>query len=505
MTSTFYLVNFGKNSRVTESQSLTNINIMMKKLLLLSILIVTFNSQSQKNNKISKDKLAMAEVWLEAMTAYDQLPGLTVSVVDDQEIVWSNSFGMANPDEGLEAETSTIFSICSISKLFTAVSIMKLYDEGKLRLDDEVADLLPWFDLKQAYPGSGPVTVENLLTHSSGLPREANFAYWTGPDFPFPEQENIREELKNQETLYPSSTYFQYSNLGLTLLGEIVEEVSGVPFEQYVSDHILKPLRLENTRPELPEELYGKQLAVGYGSEMRDGKREKLKFFQANGIAPAAGFSSTVMDLASFASWQFRLLESDAEEIIKPSTLKNMHNVHWMDPDFDTSWGLGFAVYKGSDGNKWVSHGGSCPGYRSVLQLNPTEKRAYVVMINANGTNPGKYSSALDKILGMSPKKAKFDTEELEKPESDFTGVFNQQPWWSESYGGFIDGTLFVLPLPSEDPSKAISFYAYTGDVTFTRIRDNGEPAEKLIFERNDKGEVYRLKSHNNYSEKMKN
>ena len=66
---------------------------------------------------------------------------------------------------------------------------MKLYDEGKLRLDDRIDDLLPWYDLEQKFTASGPITVRSLLTHSSGLPREANFPYWTGPDFPFPTQQ----------------------------------------------------------------------------------------------------------------------------------------------------------------------------------------------------------------------------------------------------------------------------------------------------------------------------
>ncbi len=93
---------------------------------------------------------------------------------------------MAGIENEVKAEPSTLFSICSISKLFTSVAIMKLYDEGKLRLDDSASDLLPWYNLEQKYPDSGPITVRSLLTHSSGLPREAAYPYWTGPDFPFP-------------------------------------------------------------------------------------------------------------------------------------------------------------------------------------------------------------------------------------------------------------------------------------------------------------------------------
>ncbi|WP_297694060.1 serine hydrolase [uncultured Eudoraea sp.] len=361
-----------------------------KLFLLIATICLQINAQEQK--KDFSEAFKIIEVWLDAQKDYEKLPGISAAIIKDQEIIWSGAYGKANVEADVDTEVNTICSICSISKLFTATAIMKLYDEGKLRLDDKVSDLLPWYNLDQKYAESGPITVRSLLTHSSGLPREANFPYWTGPDFPFPSQEEIKNELGNQETLYPASTYFQYSNLGLTLLGEIVEQVSGISFNTYVEENILKPLQLNETRTKLPESLYGSQLAIGYSSLDRTGQRKKVKLFQANGIMAAAGFSSNVLDLGKFASWQFRLMDSTITEIIKPSTLKYMQQVHWTDPDWKTTWGLGFAVSKGSDGTKWVSHGGSCPGYRSGIQLNPKSKMAYTVMINANGTNPHKYA-----------------------------------------------------------------------------------------------------------------
>src|SRR5690606_16046383 len=146
--------------------------------------------------------------------------------------------------------------ICSITKLFTSIAIMQLYEQGKLRLDDSLATILPERHIRQQFSDSGPITIRSLLTHSSGLPREADFPYWSAPDFKFPSSEQLAEKLDQQETLYPASTYFQYSNLGMALLGEVVEKLSGDSFEVYVQEHILKPLRLTNTFPRLPEELW---------------------------------------------------------------------------------------------------------------------------------------------------------------------------------------------------------------------------------------------------------
>ncbi|MEX0290211.1 MAG: serine hydrolase domain-containing protein, partial [Flavobacteriaceae bacterium] len=378
-------------------------------------LLIFANVSAQKNKKDYSEAINLVEVWLEAQKDYDQLPGISVAVVEDQEVLWSGAYGQANLEDDLDMETSTLCSICSISKLFTSIAIMKLYEEGKLRLDTPVKEVLPSYNLTQKYDESGPITIRSLLTHSSGLPREAGYPYWTGPDFPFPSKEQIKAKLSEQETLYPASTYFQYSNLGLTLLGQIVEEITGMPYDEYVQKNILDPLGLSNTRPKMPKDLYGKQLAIGYGALTRQQQREKINFFEANGILPAAGFSSNVADLARFASWQFRLRDTTIAEVLKPSTLKYMQQVHWTNPNWKTTWGLGFVVYKGGNGNTWVGHGGYCPGYRSSLQLDLKSKLAFAVMINAGGTNPGKYVRGINAILTkIKPSSGEQKTEEQE-------------------------------------------------------------------------------------------
>lgn len=478
----------------------------MKKIyftLFISLLISTVYSQESKKDYTEAFKLV--EVWLEAQKDFDNLPGLTAIVIEDQEVLWSGAVGMSNVEQNVKAEASTLCSICSISKLFTSVAIMKLYDEGKLRLDDRISDILPAYKLEQKYSESGPITIRTLLTHSSGLPREAAYPYWTGPDFPFPTKAQIDSKLSEQETLYPASTYFQYSNLGLTLLGEIVEEVSGVPYEEYVQQNILKPLGLLDTRTELPVQLYGTELAIGYSAMTRTRNREKVNLFQANGITPAAGFSSNVQDLGKFASWQFRLRDSTITEILKPSTIKYMQNVHWTNPDWKTTRGLGFVVYKGANGNTWVGHGGSCPGYRSTLQIDLENKRAYSVMINANGTNPKKYVNGINTIINKvkTPKKEEPKDEIEKKNLQEYVGYYSPMPWWSEEFISTWDGKLVTLGLPSEKPGDSMTFYKHIEGDTFRRIRDNDELGEVIVFERDDSGKIIHYKQHGNYRKRI--
>ena len=471
-------------------------DLPMRTLCTLFFLVAFLSAPAQDPSPEFKDAFRMVEVWLDAQKDYENLPGISAIVVADQEVLWKGAFGSSNPGENVKMSPSTLCSICSISKLFTAVAVMKLYDEGKVRLDDRVDDLLPHYNLKQQFPESGPITIRSLLTHSSGLPREAAYPYWTGPDFPFPTREQVDADLGKQQTLYPASTYFQYSNLGLTLLGEIVEEVSGEPYESYVKDHILEPLGLSDTRPDMPEERYGKQLAVGYSALNRDRTREKVFFFRARGITPAAGFTSNVEDLGRFASWQFRLRDTTAAEILKPSTLKLMQTVHWTDPDWSTTWGLGFAVFKGPEGTTWVGHGGSCPGYRSALQLDLKNKRGYSVMINSSGTNPGKYIRG---IHGLLDKMGKPDPEATQPDLSDYTGYYNPMPWSSERYVGAWGDRLAILELPAENPGEALTFFKHIEGDTFRRVRDDGELGETLVFERDEIGAVRRYQRHGNY------
>jgi CubicO group peptidase (beta-lactamase class C family) len=466
--------------------------------LLLSLAQIT---NAQTSNTDYSDAFRLLDQWIAAGRDYGHLPGISVAVVKDQETIWSKAYGYSNLANKVPATTNTLYSICSISKLFTAIAIMQLYEEGKLRLDDPVTSVLTDFSLKQQFKDSGPITIRSLLTHSSGLPRESDYPYWTGPDFPFPTESQVNSKLSSQQTLYPASTYFQYSNLGLTLLGEIVEKVSGKKYKEYVEEKILKPLQLNATHPYLPKEEYGKKLAIGYSAISREGNREPVALFDARGITAAAGYSSNVTDLARFASWQFRLLEKGGTEVLKTSTLKEMQRVHWIDPDWTTSWGLGFSVSKQGT-TTLVGHGGSCPGYRSTLQMDPKEKLAYTVMINAGGESPEFYAREIREVISKIPKE-----KQALKPEVDlnkFAGLYSSQPWSSEFLVTPWYGDLAILELPSANPDESMTLLRHVEGNKFRRVRSDKTLGEEHIFETDSNGNVVRVIRHSNYSMKIK-
>jgi len=448
--------------------------------------------------------IELLKVWLEAQRAYDQIPGVSAAVVHDQTLLWSAGYGSSDLAGGLPATATTIYSICSISKLFTSISVMQLRDAGKLRLDDPVAKHLSWYRIKQTAPEAGEATIEGLLTHASGLPREADYPYWTSP-FTFPTREEVIERLAKQETLYPAETYYQYSNLGLTLAGEVVAAASGEPYAAYVRRHVLDPLGLKDTTPELPETERGKRLAVGYGAITRDGSRTPLPFFSARGITPAAGFASTATDLARFASWQFRLLGKGGAEVLNANTLREMHRVHFIDPDFETTYGLGFSVWR-SDNKTFVGHGGSCPGYRTQILLKDDEKTATVFMSNALGVNSQQFAQRMYDIVGPVIASAVKGTEKPKEPDPElrrYVGTYNA------SFGGEIavvlwqDG-LAMLSLPTMDPMRGLTKLKKEGEHAFRRIRKDEVLGEAIVFEMGPDGRPTRFIWNSNYYPRVK-
>lgn len=231
---------------------------MTKRWIFLLLFSFTFLCYSFGQNFSVEDhpqvaaNLQIIETWIESQIEYNYLPGLAVGIVYDQDLIWQKGFGYADVEQKTPMTPQTIFRIASITKLFTGTAVMQLRDRGKLQLDDPVEKYLPWFKIKNRFPDAPTITIRHLMTHTSGLPGEAAFPYWT--DHKFPTLGQIMETLPDQETIYPSETKFKYSNLGMALLGQVVVTASGENYATYIQNHILKPLEMNNTSVYLTNE-----------------------------------------------------------------------------------------------------------------------------------------------------------------------------------------------------------------------------------------------------------
>ena len=467
----------------------------------LAITFPAVHAAEDEPEKNLDNQLALIESWLDGQRAYDRIPGLSAALVHDQKLLWSGASGYADLANKEPARVDTIYGICSISKLFTGIAVMQLRDQGKVRLDDPVSELLPWFNIEPAHAGSPVITLEGMLTHSSGLPRESDTPYWSGPGFQFPTQAEIREKLGSQSTLYPSSLYFQYSNLGLTLAGEIVEEHSGQPYDAYIRDHLLAPLGLADTDTGFPADAREPRIATGYSFPGRDGEMLVMPRYDARGITPAAGFASTALDLAKFASWQFRVRAGSDDPVLSSNTLKEMQRVHWMDWDWGTSWGLAFGIYRKGD-RTLTGHGGSCPGFNTRIYVDPLSQYGVVVMANRNHANVNSYASIMLDILDADGSAE--NAEVSNGPDlSDYVGSYDVRPWTGEDMIFKWKDGLAIISLPTMDPLGDMELLQHVEGDRFHWIRSDGQPGHEIAFIRDESGQVSHLTYHSNRIPRM--
>ncbi|MEJ2582024.1 MAG: serine hydrolase [Acidobacteriota bacterium] len=435
-----------------------------------------------------EDAIAAWAAWVENDLGESGVPAASYAFVHGQEVLASGGIGLADPASGKQADENTLYSICSISKLFTSIAVMQLRDMGALALDDDIGEYLPWFkSLTDAHPDDEPISIRNVLTHSAGLPRESDSPYWSGPDFDFPTSDQIRERLASQQTLYPSGRYFQYSNLGMALLGEVVAQRSGRSWSEVVRHDILAPIA-ETGR-----------LAAGFAARRGSPERERLGLFDCEGIAPAAGMASTASNLAKFARWQLRLRAEGGDQVLRASTLREMQRVHWVDPDWKTTWGLGFSVVQ-RDGSTWVRHGGACPGYYTEFAILPKEELGIIVLTNAIGSNHAHYARKAASVLAPAVEASTNASDDLPERDADlerFTGVYDSV-WGRDAIVRWKDGLAVVrLGNRAIDPEDWIQPLKRVEDNLFRRVRsDDQSLGEEWVFETGEDGQVVSVTSH---------
>src|SRR5271155_3012411 len=336
--------------------------------------------------------------WIEGQIAYRGLPGVAVGVVSDQDLIWSKGFGFADIKAKLPMTPTTKFRMASNSKLFTAIAIMQLREEGKLGLDDPVVKYLPWFKAKPAGDDDGTVTIEQLLSHSSGLQREAG-DHWVSFDFPTAEQ--LQRLYVDRQAAFAPAVRWKYSNLGFAVAGLIVEKVSGEKWADYVNQNIFKPLGMVGSSVDKDVS----DLAVPYGRRMPDGTREVLPFVDARGMAAATGVTSDVEDLAKFESAQFRRGPRGGSQIVSSESWREMLRVRSVEENWTSGTGLGFDVKRVKD-RTYIGHGGGYPGNTTQTLIQLDDKVGVIVLTNTNDSGPGDIANQLMSTVGTAVAKA---------------------------------------------------------------------------------------------------
>jgi D-alanyl-D-alanine carboxypeptidase len=435
-------------------------------------------------------------VWMDGQVAYRGLPGVAIGVVSDQKLVWSKGFGFADVATKQPVTADTKFRIASNSKLFTAIAIMQLREDGKIRLDDPVVKYLPWFKAAPAGDDDGQITVEQLLDHSSGLQREASDHNSSNH---FPTKEELIDLYARRHAAFPPAERWKYSNLAFAVAGQLIEKISGQSFASYVQSNILNPLDMRDTS--VDQKVQG--LATGYGRRLPDGTREIMPFIPANGLASAEGMTSSVNDLSKFISAQFRRGPRGEAQIISSGSWREMFRVRSLEQDWSSGTGLAFDLQRVNN-RTYAGHGGVFAGYTTKTLVQLDDKVGVIVLTNTNDSYPAAIANQLMATVGRAVASAsavKPATVAWDSSWGRFAGLYrsvtgdqevvlmNKRLILMVPYASTIDDSIKLEPL---------------GGGQFRMVAPNGDPVVgEIVTFREEAGKPMRIYKGDNWSDRV--
>lgn len=340
-----------------------------------------FNPLSEKAKRAQTIMEGFDEVIEKALQDY-QIPGVAVGVIVDGHIVYSKGFGYRDVEKKYPVTSNTLFAIGSCTKAFTSFAVATLINEGLLHWDDRIIDIAPDFRLHDPYATQN-LTMRDLLTHRSGLPRH---------DFMWYNSKLSKEEIiRKLRYLEPSCNFrerYQYNNLMYLAAGYAIEQLTHKSWETLVQERILNPLDMKHTNFSVQEMQKSSDFAFPYIE--KNGGLEKMNFRDISLIGPAGSMNSNLRDLSQWVQMQLNGGVHKNTLQINPSLLQEMHTPQVIvtgAPETKESllyaygMGWGIASYRGQ---YFLSHDGVSDGFTSTIGLIPAHKTGIIILSNRN-------------------------------------------------------------------------------------------------------------------------
>lgn len=309
-------------------------------------------------------------------------PGCAVGIARGGKVLLTRGYGMADIVSERPITPNTILESGSVAKQFTATAVMLLVADGKLKLEDDARTVLPELPVY-----SRPITIRNLLTHTSGLREWSNLVEWQG----WPRgtrvhtQSDVFELVTHQKALnYPVGDYYSYTNSGFLMLRTVVERVSGMPFTQFTAERIFKPLGMSHTQWRADFTTIVPGLAQAY-TRRPDGWHIDMP---GDNVFGAGGLLTTVGD---WLKWNEALTNKTLGAAVVDSMTRQMK----LTSGIQIQYALGLVVsnYRGT---REIGHSGSTAGYSTYLARYPEQDNLSIaVMCNAAGANATAYTHAI--------------------------------------------------------------------------------------------------------------
>ena len=349
--------------------------------------------------------------------------GLSISVIENNKISYSQGFGYADIDKSIKTDTNTIYRIASISKSITASAIMKLYEEGKFKLDDDINDYLNGFEVRNPNFPDEKITFRMLLTHTSSIIDGDTYS-----------------------TIYDIQDFgdqFEYSNYGYNLLATLIEQISNQDFEDFVQENIFKPLNMKASfNPNKFEDvdniavLYGIDEDGNYYERLNDKKRiednivisstvrdkdGKIPLGNAFKYSPMGGLRTSPNELAKFMIMLSNKGLYNGTRVLKKDTVELMEQIHWYGDALNGLYkckGLGLHITDDLiEGSRLIGHTGEAYGLLSNMFYDENRKFGYIMMLNGNNYKFGddgftKVEKEIAKIIEKNFSQDKADSFE---------------------------------------------------------------------------------------------
>ena len=363
-------------------------NFVKTLLVCAAVFAVSCSSSEQETPEIPLQPEPDVAQELDAIMKRYSAVGLAVAVVDEGKIVYENTLGFKDLEAKTPWEKTDVLRIASISKSFTATSILQLVEAGKLSLDADVSDLMGFVIRNPKYPET-PITVRMLLSHTSSM-SDAN-GYFTLDNL---NRETSRTWEKAWNGYEPGSKY-QYCNLGYNTLGAIVEKVSGERFDKYVSDHILKPLGVyaHHNVHELDASRFvgiytfnasnnSYKRSDAYPS-IEDAFANYRMGYSTPVFSPTGGLKISVGGLAKVMMMHMNMGTLGGVKILTPQSCEMMQSE--ITPTNYEGERYGMALLRTNDllgGHRLVGHDGLALGAHTAMFWHPEQKFGFVIMTN---------------------------------------------------------------------------------------------------------------------------
>jgi len=322
--------------------------------------------------------------------ADEDIPGLSVTLVNDGAMIASGGFGYRNREEQLPMKADTISSTASLTKSFTAVGIMLLVEEGKLALDEPVQTYLPGFRVADAQ-ASRIITPRMLLAHKSGMGRTGHQTpVFTQPVAPYRDRADLVSRLNDVTLQTAPNVAWSYCNEGYVTLGLLIETLAGIPLEQFYAERIFKPLGLEQTHAGFAPWKRSDNGTTGY-RWTPDGLVTAWLPDEYSIYLSTGGIVSTAPDLARY---QIASMDYRSNPLLSAGSLEQMQTISM--PFGDTGWGYGLGWWvRWHAGRKVVAHSGGQAGVATYSLMLPAQRAGVVVIANLGGAKVANLAEQL--------------------------------------------------------------------------------------------------------------